>query len=69
MAGRRNHSTMYVNKQHLQLAKSIASIKGMSLKDYFGKKVEEDAQLLPKEIIRCSSNDEFLNWGKRGGNR
>lgn len=61
---RKDRVIIWVTPQHLQLAKSIASIRGMTLKDYFGKKIEDDARNLPNDLL----GDLYrMKKGKNGG--
>lgn len=45
---------MFVSAEDLRLAKSIASFKGITLKEYFGMKVREDMKNPPfREFLSC----------------
>ena len=68
MARPREDTTMLVRREDLRFEKSIASMKGMTVKDYFGFKIKEDLQVMPREIIRCSSDplpSKFPRWNRR----
>ena len=56
----KDEKQLRVDGKDLRLARSIAGLKGVTLKKYFSMKVEEDAVELPKQIMMCGSLDEFL---------
>ena len=38
---------------HARLAKTIANLRGLSIKDYLGQKVMEDSEKIPSDIAVC----------------
>lgn len=59
-----DESMVRLSREHIRMAKSIASFHGMSLKEYFGRKVDADMKVLPKEM---SLRQEFPEKKKKGG--
>lgn len=51
---------MRVHPEDLRIAKGIASFKGVTLKQYFGELVDNEAQLFQKEI-----KDPFTKYRRR----
>lgn len=45
------HIFVRMDDEHRRLAKTIASLHGMSMKDYIGKIVEQDAINLPEHLL------------------
>lgn len=66
MSTRRRESMVRVDTEHLRIAKSIAGLKGMTIKDYFGVKVEEDALNLPNEFLKHLPVERTLPPKRRG---
>lgn len=53
---RKRNTLMAVSAEDLRLAKSIASFKGITLKEYFSVKVKEDMKQPPfREFLSCGT--------------
>lgn len=60
MAKRNRNKMVYLDEDTHRMAKSIAGLQGLSLKKYFGKKVEEDIKAQPMKL------HIDLNFNRRG---
>jgi hypothetical protein len=58
---RRKTTHIRVWKDDVIMAKKVAVLQGMSLQEYFKKKVELDSVTFPEEVMRCGTFDDLTS--------
>lgn len=56
----------WIREEDHQIAKSIASLKGMSMVDYFGQKIREDAPILRQQFEAIQNKNQEQQKRGRG---
>lgn len=46
---------VWLDGRHVRLAKTIANLRGLTIKDYLGQKIVDDSKNIPSDIVACQA--------------